>query len=293
MQQRRPGAGRVLRHDEVRAGSGSASRHIRRVFAAADVPSGLPTRLLPDRTSTPDLHDPDRSQDGRHVRPRRHRLEAGCGGTAASTEGVGIRADLDPVMTEIVLAVTSGMGMDDASDAAADRMGLARDADGLSGGGGQGWSPNWSAWGCWSSPRLKSSGRGDSFTAGSTTGSRPLCLHPCRARCASRDASRTMDGMTAVNDHGATHRCLPRLSLTGPDPRPTGRGARRRRADRGDPAVHRQDLAGAAHCHTRRRRCCRGGGHGSPNSPGPPPIRPTGRPCCCDCTMRSSITPTP
>ena len=125
VQQHQPGAGRVLRHDEVRAGSGSASRHILRVFAAA---AQLAAEASTGAGGGPEL--PERTcaipaearMDGTFV-------PADTGWTQGAaelrlTEGLGIRADLDPVMTEIVLAVTSGMGVDAAADAAAERMGL-------------------------------------------------------------------------------------------------------------------------------------------------------------------------
>jgi hypothetical protein len=125
VQQHQPGAGRIVRHDEVRAGSGSASRHILRVFAAA--------AQLAAETSTGAGRKPELSERTCAI-PAETRMDgtfvpADTGWTQGAaelrlTEGLGIRADLDPVMTEIVLAVTSGMGVDAAADAAADRMAM-------------------------------------------------------------------------------------------------------------------------------------------------------------------------
>ncbi|HEY7815143.1 MAG TPA: hypothetical protein VIC62_17990, partial [Nakamurella sp.] len=124
VQQHQPGAGRILRHDEVRAGSGSASRHILRVFAAA-------AQLAAEATGAGS--EPELSQRTCAI-PAETRMDgtfvpADTGWTQGAaqlrlTEGLGIRADLDPVMTEIVLAVTSGVGVDAAADAAADRMAM-------------------------------------------------------------------------------------------------------------------------------------------------------------------------
>lgn len=119
VQQRRTGAGGVLRHDEVRAGSGSASRHIQRVFAAADQLADRSEPPIADRTC---VIPAEARLDGTFVP-----AETGWVQGAAElrlTEGIGIGADLDPVMTEIVLAVTGGLGVYAAADAAAERLGL-------------------------------------------------------------------------------------------------------------------------------------------------------------------------
>jgi hypothetical protein len=127
VQQRRPGAGRELRRDRVRSGAGSASRHILRVFGSADVLGADPAGAVASRTCSIPI---EARIDGTLVP-----AESGWTQGAAQlglAEGVGIRADLDPVMTEVVLAVSSGMTTDDAAQAVADRMELsAVDADGL------------------------------------------------------------------------------------------------------------------------------------------------------------------
>jgi SAM-dependent methyltransferase len=127
IQRRRAGAGRLIRADEARSGSGSAGPHIQRVFAAADALGGDPERTVSIR--------------GCAV-PAEARLDSTLVPTSAGwvqgaaqlglAEGVGIRADLDPVMTEVLLTVTGGAGVDDAAAAVAARMDLsAADADRL------------------------------------------------------------------------------------------------------------------------------------------------------------------
>jgi hypothetical protein len=127
IQQRRPGAGRVLRHDQVRSGSGSASQHLLRAFAAPDVLGANLAATVAESTC---------------AIPADARLDAtlvpGDGGWTQGeaqlglAEGVGIRADLDPVMTEVVLGVTGGLTVDAAAEMVADRLGLAGDdRDGL------------------------------------------------------------------------------------------------------------------------------------------------------------------
>ncbi len=127
VQQRRSGAGRVIRADQVRAGAGSASRHIRRVFNAADILGSEPESVVADRT----CKIPAEARiDGTFV-------PAGQGWTQGAAhlrlnEGVGIGADLDAVMTELILAVTSGATVEAAAESAAARLDLtAKDAAGL------------------------------------------------------------------------------------------------------------------------------------------------------------------
>jgi hypothetical protein len=119
IQQRRTGAGGVLRHDDVRAGSGSASRHIVRAFEAADILADPGAPPVAARTC---VIPAEARIDGTFI-------PADAGWTQGKaelrlTEGLGIAADLDPVMTEIVLAATGGVDVRGAADAAADRLGL-------------------------------------------------------------------------------------------------------------------------------------------------------------------------
>lgn len=127
IQQRRPGAGRVIRTDEVHSGAGSAGGHIRRVFNAADILGTEPEAIVADRT----CKIPAEARIDATLVP------AGLGWTQSAAylrlnEGIGIRAELDTTMTEIVLAATNGATVDDAADAAAERLDLtANDASGL------------------------------------------------------------------------------------------------------------------------------------------------------------------
>ncbi len=119
IQQRRDGAGRMLRADTAGSGAGSADAHIRRVFAASDALGADPEATVASRRCTIPA---DARIDGTLVPG-----EAGWTQGAAQlrlAEGIGIPADLDPVMTEVVLAATGGLTVDAAATAVAERLDL-------------------------------------------------------------------------------------------------------------------------------------------------------------------------
>ena len=109
----------------MRAGSGSASAHIQRVFAAYSLLDGAEDEVLAQWT----CHVPSEHRVERAL----HFVEGGWRNGDALltlTEGVGIEATLDPLMSEILLRVTSGSTV----GAAATEIGRAgRDQSGASG----------------------------------------------------------------------------------------------------------------------------------------------------------------
>ncbi|HZZ95639.1 MAG TPA: methyltransferase [Jatrophihabitantaceae bacterium] len=117
--QEHPGAPTVIRSDQVRAGAGGASAHIERVFAAYSMLRDGAYRGLADWTC--------------HV-PAEHRMERALHFVDGSwrhgdalitlTEGVGIEATIDPLMSEILLRVSSGATVTAAATAVGEQAGI-------------------------------------------------------------------------------------------------------------------------------------------------------------------------
>lgn len=117
--QQQTGGCTVIRADDVRAGKGSASAQIQRVFEAADLLTDLDDLALTDLAC--------------HV-PIEHRVERGLHfiegewrpGDALVTlaEGMGVEVRLDPLMTEVFLHVTSGATVRAAATAVGERAGV-------------------------------------------------------------------------------------------------------------------------------------------------------------------------
>ena len=110
---------RVLRADLVRAGAGSADAHIRRVFRAS-----MELDLLDD-AAIGAIHGT--APEGVQLHRRFAAAAPGWadrGAELALAQGVGISADLDQVMADVVLAATTGLSVDEAIDAVADRAAI-------------------------------------------------------------------------------------------------------------------------------------------------------------------------
>jgi methylase of polypeptide subunit release factors len=117
--QQHSGEQTVIRSDQVRAGSGSASAHIERVFAAYSTLSDVADDMIAGWTC--------------HV-PAEHRLERSLHFVDGSwrhgdalitlTEGVGIEATIDPLMSEVLLRVSSGATVAVAAAAVGEQAGI-------------------------------------------------------------------------------------------------------------------------------------------------------------------------
>jgi methylase of polypeptide subunit release factors len=110
----------VVRADEMRAGRGNAGAHIERVFAAYDLLAG---RADDAALTALTCHVPA----GHQVERRIHFVDGSWRqGNAVVTlsEGVGIEATLDPLMTEVFLRVTSGLSVSAAANEAGQFAGV-------------------------------------------------------------------------------------------------------------------------------------------------------------------------
>jgi methylase of polypeptide subunit release factors len=111
----------VVRADEMRAGRGNGGAHIERVFAAYELLAGVAddAALNALTCQVPDEHHVDR--EIRFVDGSWRQGNA----VVTLTEGVGIEATLDPLMTEVFLRVTSGLSVTAAASEAAKLAGVA------------------------------------------------------------------------------------------------------------------------------------------------------------------------
>lgn len=125
--QRRDGERTVIRADEVRAGSGSAGAHIERVFAAHEALREVDDAALAEWTcAMPPEHVVDRSV--RYVEGRWHSGET----RLSLSEGVGVEATLDALLTEVFMLTTSGATVRRAAADVGRSVGIAEDdLDGL------------------------------------------------------------------------------------------------------------------------------------------------------------------
>jgi hypothetical protein len=101
--QQRTGACSVIRTDDVRAGRGSATAHVERVFAAHDLLADLDDNEVLDLICHAAAEH--RVQRGIHYSAGEWRAGAAL---VSLDEGMGIEVTLDPLMTEVFFEVTSG-----------------------------------------------------------------------------------------------------------------------------------------------------------------------------------------